>query len=384
MTQSDERLSTAGHRTCRRPVESSNDELKGPDHSGRVLSDRYALGGLIGTGGTSTVYAAFDSNLRRSVAVKVIHPEHARTENQRRRILQEAALGAQIAHRNLMPVYDIGEEVLTGGEHLLFVVMPLLRGSSLRSLILDGSLHWTRAVRLARQLLAGLEGLHGAGVLHRDVKPENCLVSRQGSRDLLRVLDLGLAKAVAQHPTITAPVSLSGAIMGTVSYVSPEQARGLPLDERADLYSAGVVLFELLTLQRPFEGTHYEVLHAHVERPAPRVRDLAGTRLPESLEMVVLRSMAKQPAQRYTSAAAFSYALLSVLEEAGLMDEEDDLPAKLPSATLEGCEAAKASLAAWTSFEYGAALDEATRAARLDSAWSPLRLLMSCLPEDPL
>jgi serine/threonine-protein kinase len=325
----------------------------------------------------ASVYAAADLHLGRRVAVKVIHPEHARTEMQRRRILQEATLGARLDHPNTMLVFDLGEEEGPHHERWIYLTMPLVTGGNLRHVLLDGPVAWRRAVDLGRQLLAGLAALHRAGALHRDVKPENCLMSRTDGREHLRLADLGLAKAAPGLLSL-APVSVSGALLGTHTYLSPEQARGLALDERSDLYSAAVMLFELLTSQPPFSGGYLELLNAHVsaEPPSPRVlAPLAG--IPASIEAVVLRALEKDPADRYATAEQFAAALGAAASAEPLEDGVEGVC----STAHAGCEAAQASLAAWTRFEYELAHSEATRAARLNPAWSPLRLMMDGLAD---
>ncbi|MCA9661436.1 MAG: protein kinase, partial [Myxococcales bacterium] len=165
----------------------------GPDLRGATLAARYRLDELVGFGGSGNVYAALDLRLRRDVAVKVIHPYYARDEQQRLRIRQEALLGARLAHEHLAPILDLGEYV-SRGDVLPFIVMPLLRGRTLRDLLNQGAVPWQAAACWVHQLLLGLAALHGEGVIHRDVKPENCLLVRERERERLKLIDLGLAK----------------------------------------------------------------------------------------------------------------------------------------------------------------------------------------------
>lgn len=352
----------------------------GPDLRGKLCGGRYRLEEVLGWGGSACVYAGLDVDLRRPVAVKVVHPEHARSEDQRRRVRQEARLVALVEHPHVTSILDFGVELRDDGEAFCFLVMPLVRGVTLRDLVLTGAIAWPRAVSLIRQLLAGLAAIHSAGALHRDLKAQNCLVGRRDGGEHLWILDFGLAKAVAPGLISQAPRSLTGVLVGTLPYLSPEQAQGLGVDARSDLYAVGVLLFELLTRRLPFVGTDYEVLTSIVERAPPPVCSLAPeAELPEQLEAVVSRALAKDPGQRYRTAAAFDAALVKVLEGDGA-DGHDWSHRHTP--VHGGCDEARTSLAAWSCFEYKRAHRMAKRAAQLDHGWSPLALLMSLVPEE--
>ena len=331
----------------------------------------------------ASVYAAADLRLGRSVAAKVLHPEYARSEMQRRRILQEASLGARLDHPNTVSVFDLGEEERSRGERWIYLIMPLVAGGNLRHVLLEGAVAWSRAVGLVRQLLAGLAALHCVGALHRDIKPENCLMSRIDGREHLRLADLGLAKAAPGLISL-APVSVAGSLIGTLTYVSPEQAQGHALDERSDLYSVAVVLYELLTRRAPFSGRHLDLLNAHVSAAPPSMREVAPLAgIPASIETVVLCALAKDPDERFATAEIFAAALAdAALPE---LTESSTFAPSSKSRTCPtshaGCNAAQASLAAWTRFEYELAQAEANRAARHDRAWLPLKLIMSDLAD---
>ena len=377
--------------------------LGGLDLRGRVLVGRYRLDEVAGCGGTAIVYAGRDILLERRVAVKVFHPEHARSEAQRRRIRREARLLAHLDHPHIVPLLDFGEEpqrllaagaspqighagLVSAGDPLVFLVMPLLRAPTLRDLVLAGTLPWPRALGLVRQLLKAVAALHRRGVLHRDLKSQNCLVTRRGDRDHLFLLDLGLARVTAPdlvssgsgRPSVSPPGT--GAVVGTLAYLAPEQARGNSVDERADLYAVGVILFELLTRRVPFTGSDYAVLkgHVEVEPPTPsRVAPPAG--IPQEIDGIVRRALAKDPDQRYASADEFTAALAPLLDESSI--EKPDGPAcRVPEHA--GCEDAQAALAAWTRFENTAAHRAADAAMRGDRAWSPLALMLRVLTQE--
>ncbi len=371
--------------------------LGGPDLRRRVLVGRYRLDDIVGCGGTAIVYAARDLLLRRRVAVKVFHPEHARLDSQRQRLRREARLLAHFDHPNIVPLLDFGEEpqnlaaatspqlsdTTSAVEPLVFLVMPLLRAPTLRDLVLAGALAWPRALTLVRQLLAAVAALHQRGVLHRDLKSQNCVVIRRDGRDHLYLLDLGLARV--REPDLVSSGSgrpstsrtTAGTIIGTLPYLAPEQAQGGPVDERADLYAVGVILFELLTRRMPFTGSDYAVLKGHVEVEPPSPSSVAPTAgLPAELDALVLRALAKAPADRFASADDFAVALGALLGET----HEDRSACRIPEHA--GCEDAQAALTLWTRFDVTAARRAADAAVRVGQAWSPLTLMLDVLTDE--
>ena len=376
--------------------------LRGPDLRGRVLVGRYRLDRVVGCGGTAIVYAARDLLLRRRVAVKVFHPEHARTKAQRLRIRREAQLLAHLDHPHIVPLLDFGEEPQTllaagisqppapglasAGDPLVVLVMPLVDAPTLRDLVLAGTIGWPRALALVLQLLGAVAALHRRGVLHRDLKSQNCLVVRRSGREHLYLLDLGLARITAPDlfasPSGRPSVQDSGkgALVGTLAYLAPEQARGGSIDERTDLYAVGVILFEALTRRVPFTGSEYAVLKGHVEVEPPAPSHAAPVAaIPEELDALVLRALAKDPAGRFASADDFAAALAAVLGEQ---------PASSPDGFAcrvrehAGSEDAQAALAAWTCFDNTASHRAADAATRANQAWSPLALMLGALAEE--
>lgn len=355
--------------------------LLGPDLRGLLLAGRYHLGDILGAGATATVYTALDHHLGgHRVAVKVIHPEHARAPEQRRRIRQEALLGARLDHPHLLPVLDFAEHLADTGERHPFLVLPRVEGPTLRDLILAGPLPWPRAVDLVLQLLDALAALHQRGVLHRDIKSGNCIVARRRARDHLYLLDLGLARidAPGTLSLTSPPLSRAGGLRGTLLYLAPELARGEAADPRADLYAVGVLLFELLTRRYPFEGSEYAILRGHIERPAPTPSALVTrNEIPAALDALVQRALAKEPSERFTSASAFAKSLAELTPDTSSRGPQD--PSITPD---DGSDAAQRALAAWTRFDYAHARHAAAEAAQRSQAWSPLRLLLSLVPED--
>jgi serine/threonine protein kinase len=248
------------------------------------------------------VYEALDLRLRRRVAIKAIHPEHGRWPEQRRRFFQEAVIGAQIDHPHVMPIFDHGEEpAAPGGEPVLFLVMPRLKGVTLRQQILEGPIAIADALRLTLQLLDGLAAIHELGAIHRDLKPENCLIVQRHGRDHLVLLDLGLAKVHAGPLLSIAPSSAPSALIGTLAYISPEQAREEPLTPAADLYAVGVILFELLTRNVPFPGANTldDAQRARGEGRAVGPREGAPDRgISNNLDAIVASALHKDPTGR--------------------------------------------------------------------------------------
>jgi len=254
-----------------------------------LFDKRYRVMRKLGAGGMANVYLAEDQELGRRVAIKILNERHAGDEQFVERFRREAKNAASLSHQNIVSIYDRGE-----AEGTYYIAMEYLNGRSLRELILSrGPAPMSVAVDYARQILAALRFAHRNGIVHRDIKPHNVLVDPEGH---VKVTDFGIARAGASQMTE------EGSIIGTAQYLSPEQARGTQVDQRSDLYSLGIVLYEMLTGEVPFTGdSPVEIAMKHLSATPPPLRE-KRPEMPTSLEMVVLRALAKDPAARYQTA----------------------------------------------------------------------------------
>ena len=278
---------------------------------GRKLEGRYRILERIARGGMSTVYAAVDERLDRLVAVKVMAPALSTDPAFSDRFAREARAAARLTHLNAVSVFDQGREPGPHGD-LVFLVMELVEGRTLREVIRErGKLPPAEAISIMEPVLSALAAAHRAGLVHRDVKPENILISDEG---VVKVADFGLARAVESDPTSTR----TGLMMGTVAYCAPEQISRGAADPRADVYSAGVVLFELLTGSPPFTGESamnvaYQHVHSRVPAPSSRVRGI-----PSEVDEVVVAATDSDPAGRPEDAGEFLAELADVRTELAL------------------------------------------------------------------
>jgi serine/threonine-protein kinase len=264
---------------------------------GSTLGGRYRLLELLGQGGMATIYRARDAQLDRDIAVKLLRPEFGKDPDFLARFHDEARAAASLNHPNITAVFDFGED--RSGP---YIVMELVDGQDLASIIRDnGPLAPRQAARVAAEVAKALHAAHVRGIVHRDVKPSNILVGRDGR---VKVADFGIARALTESQ-----LTLPGSTMGSVHYFSPEQARGEPATAASDIYALGIVLFESLTGQRPFSGDGAAaVALARLTTTPPRPSALRAG-VPAALDQVVLRAMALDPAARYATAAAMAGAL---------------------------------------------------------------------------
>jgi beta-lactam-binding protein with PASTA domain len=254
-----------------------------------LFDGRYRIQRKLGTGGMANVYLAEDEVLGRRVAIKILNDRHAGDDQFVERFRREAKNAASLSHPNIVSIYDRGE-----AEGTYYIAMEYLDGRSLKELIVArGPAPVHIAIDYARQILAALRFAHRHGIVHRDIKPHNVLVDAEGR---LKVTDFGIARAGTSQMTET------GSIIGTAQYLSPEQAKGAPVDQTSDLYSVGVVLYELLTGVVPFSGdTPVEIAMKHLSS-APEPPSARRSEIPHELDLVVLRALAKDPSDRYQSA----------------------------------------------------------------------------------
>ncbi|MBW3612605.1 MAG: protein kinase [Chloroflexi bacterium] len=281
------------------------------------IGERYRLGEPIARGGMASVYHARDERLDRPVAVKLMRDELGEDRTALRRFETEALRAASVNHPNIVAVYDVGAE-----DGVPYIVMELIeRGDLTAALAADRPMSAERATRIGIDVASALEAAHAAGVVHRDIKPGNILLDAD---DRARVADFGIARATGDES-----LTGTGAMLGSVDYFSPEQARGERATEASDIYALGVVLYELLTGERPFSGdTAYAVATARLRRPPPPVRQ-ANPAVPAPLAAIVERAMARDPAQRFESAADLRRAL-----EGWASDAAAGAPARTGTATL--------------------------------------------------
>jgi tRNA A-37 threonylcarbamoyl transferase component Bud32 len=300
----------------------------------RVLGGRYRLLRHLARGGMAEVYVAEDQLLNRPVAVKVLFPELARDEAFVERFRREARSAASLNHHNIVSVYDFGED-----EGSWFIVMEYVEGRTLRDIIrAEGAMEPARAAELASEVAAALAAAHTQGIVHRDVKPANVLIAADSGT--VKVADFGIARAANARQDLTMP----GTVLGTATYLSPEQAQGSEVDARTDVYSLGMVLYEMLTGKPPFTGdSPVAIAYQQLNRTAP-APSTVSPRVPPALDAVVMKAMSKDPGDRQASAEELREELLAVDRAAG--DPDATMAIESPVAPVDATAVVSASTTA--------------------------------------
>src|SRR6058998_4226121 len=278
---------------------------------GTLVDGRYRIERRLGSGGMADVYCAYDHQLGRQIALKMLHRRFARDREFVERFRREASAAAGLQHPNVVGVFDRGEY-----DGTYYIAMEYLPGKTLKDVIREEApLDQLRAIDYAIQILHAASFAHRRGVVHRDIKPHNVIVGGDGR---LKVTDFGIARAGASEMTET------GSIMGTAQYLSPEQAQGAPVDPRSDLYSLGIVLYEMLTGHVPFTGdTPVEIAMKHLSQ-VPEPPSKLRSEVPHDLDAIVMRALAKDPDQRYSSAEEMDADLARVARGVAVSRETED------------------------------------------------------------
>jgi serine/threonine protein kinase len=280
----------------------------------------YEILGLLGAGGMGEVYKARDVRLQRNLALKVLHPELARDVDRLRRFEQEARAAGALNHPNIVVVYDVNAVGETP-----FIACELLEGQSLQHLLAEGPLAPRKAYDVAVQLAKGLAAAHGLGIVHRDLKPANIFVARDG---LVKILDFGLARDTAKALAVSqssSTLTMAGAILGTIGYMSPEQVRGEPADARSDVFSFGTLLYEMLTGEAPFNERSSAETMAAILHKEPAALTGLEKKLPPALEAIVRRCLEKDPDARFQSGRDLFFTLEAI------SGSESEVPALPPA-----------------------------------------------------
>ena len=300
------------------------------DLTGELIDGRYQLQKLIASGGMASIYSASDLRLDRSVAVKIMHAHLANDEDFVNRFIREAKATAALSHPNIVAIQDQGWN--EGGVPAVFIVMELIDGFTLRDVLNErGALPPMEAIRYLSPIVSALAAAHKIGIIHRDVKPENILISTEGR---IKIADFGLARGAEIGATMTVESSV---ILGSVSYLSPEQVQRGISDSRSDIYALGIVLFEMLTGQKPFEGeSPIQIAYKHVNERVPAPSTIKSD-IPGAIDAIVEKATNPNPDSRYAHAGELQLALQKAAQELDparrQLSLELDIPVQLSSKT---------------------------------------------------
>ena len=293
------------------------------DLSGELIDGRYQLTRQVANGGMASVYEAIDTRLDRKVAVKIMHPHLAQDEAFVNRFIREAKAAAALSHPNIVAVQDQGWN--QNGVPAVFIVMELIEGHTLREYLNErGRFEFKDAINYLTPILSALAAAHDLGIVHRDMKPENILISKEGR---VKIADFGLARGELIGSTMTAESSV---ILGSVSYLSPEQVQRGVADSRSDVYAVGIVAFEMLTGEKPFLGeTPIQIAYMHVNQEIPSLRS-KRKEIPEALDTLILQATNRDPDKRPRTAGEFLKALESIQNEIDPKTNQMKLALDLP------------------------------------------------------
>ena len=273
----------------------------------------YRVTSQIGKGGMATVYKAYQASMDRFVALKVLPQYHSKDPSFAKRFIQEARIIAQLEHKNILPVYDFGDE-----EGVSYMAMRYLEGGSLQDILSQGQLSFTDIADIMSQICEGLDYAHRQGIVHRDVKPSNIMVDSEGA---IYITDFGFAKILKNSSELT----VTGTVMGTPLYMAPEQSVGGEVDARTDIYALGVILFEMATGQPPFQAeTPMAVVLAHIHNPLPIPQSI-NPNVPDKIQNIILKALSKDPEHRYQTARELADSLTRATEKISTKTESKTL-----------------------------------------------------------
>lgn len=270
------------------------------------LNNRYHLRDLIGEGGMALVYRGFDTQLEREVAIKIMKDTHKKEREFITRFEREAKIAAALQHNGIVRIYDYGES-----KNCHFMVYELIEGTNLRQYLkVHAPFDFERTIVIAHDIASALGAAHFRGIVHRDIKPANVLIERTG---LLKLADFGIA--IFYNDLELTQLTKNEALIGTASYMAPEQARKMPISPATDIYSLGAVMYEMITGQRPFSGSStLAIIVQHIsEKPTPP--HLLAPNIPQALEEIIMRCLEKEPEMRYKNGRALANALENLADE---------------------------------------------------------------------